>query len=268
MIELSSKALSALNELVTLQRRLLLKDSSYASGEEAELFQYRLGALLVFCGGGVMRPSSVAGLVMATAVPSRDLSSIRGLGYAGALTWVMEDVTSRCLLLHVVAFKNMASYSASDRLSYVLSPILSELLLFFWRRVRPSLRPQPSNPFVFVKPSTGRWFDVNGGDRFGALCGERGLQWGTSVRVVRHVVSTAVANATQITVQERNDISAANLHTVAIVDRYYVVPDGINRDANRIKSRTSGDFSRGLGKSTLPFIVNTLDCSDLFISIS
>ncbi len=252
MIDLSSKALNALNEMITLQRRLELNAGSYASDEEAELFQYRLGALVVFCGGGVMRPSSVAGLVMATAVPTRDLSSVRSLGYTGALTWVTEDATSRCLLLHVVAFKNMASYSALDRLCYVLSPILSELLLFFWRRIRPSLRPQPSNPFVFVKPSNGRWFDVNGGDRFGALCGERGLQWGTSVRVVRHVVSTAVANATQITMQERNDISAANLHTVAIADRYYVVPDKANRDTNTTnKSRLRGNFTGGLGKSTL-----------------
>ena len=145
------------------------------TSEEAEVFQYRLGALLVFCGGGVLRPSSVAGLAMSSAAPA-GTASVRALGYTGALSWAIEDSASHCLLMHVVTFKNMASHAVSDRIRYVLSPVVSDLLMFFWRRVRPSLRPLPNNPFVFVKPGDGRWFDVAGGDRFGALCGERGLQ--------------------------------------------------------------------------------------------
>lgn len=168
-----------------------------------------------------------------------------------------------CILIHVVTFKNMASYSASERICYVLSPVVSDLLVFFWRRVRPSLRPLPNNPFVFVKPGDGRLFEVARGDRFGALCGKRGLQWGTSVRVVRHVVSTVIANLVNVTPKARADMCAANLHTVAVADRYYVVPNESAASTNR---GLRGEFDSGLGQSMFPFVLSSLFLSLLTAS--
>ena len=248
---LSDKALETLRALQALQQRCDRDMATFVTSDEAELFQYRLGSLLVFCGGGVLRPSSVAGLVMSSNVAA-SIPSIRALGYMGALAWAIEDSASHCILIHVVTFKNMASYAVSARICYVLSSVVSDLLMFFWRRVRPSLRPLPNNPFVFVKPGDGRWFDVARGDRFGALCGERGLQWGTSVRVVRHVVSTAIADAVDVTPKTRADMCAANLHTVAVADRYYVVPT-ISATSSSEGRGLSGEFVNGLGKSTTSF---------------
>ncbi len=253
---LSAKALETLREMQALQQRVERDMTYFVTSEEAEVFQYRLGSLLVFCGGGVLRPSSVAGLVLSSASPA-GTTSVRALGYTGALSWAIEDSASHCILMHVVTFKNMASYSASERICYVLSPVVSDLLVFFWRRVRPSLRPLPNNPFVFVKPGDGRWFDVARGDRFGALCGERGLQWDTSVRVVRHVVSTAIANSVDVTPKARADMCAANLHTVAVADRYYVVPN-VSATSRSDGRGLSGEFDSGLGQSMFPFVLSSL----------
>jgi hypothetical protein len=109
---LADKALEALGEMQGLLERCERDATYFVTSEEAELFQYRLGALLVFCGGGVLRPSSVAGLVLAS--NSADgTASVRALGYTGALTWAIEEAASQCILMHVVTFKNMASYAAS-----------------------------------------------------------------------------------------------------------------------------------------------------------
>jgi hypothetical protein len=210
--------------------------------EEAELFQYRLGSLIAFTAGGVLRPSSVSGLVMAR--PDEDMkavvASIRLNGYDGALTYAVDDAASSCIHLNLLAFKNMASYGAKERLCYVLCPVVSELLRFFVRHVRSALKPSLLNRLVFVK-SNGSWFD-SCRDGFGRVCGEKGLLLGTSLRVVRHIVSSAVAGA-GLDEGVRADICAANLHTVAVANRYYVA----NAQAQARPARL-GDFERGLGQ--------------------
>jgi hypothetical protein len=238
---LSGKAIVALLHLQALAREVELC-GRVATREEAELFQYRLGALIAFCGGGVLRPSSVSGLALAD---HTTIAEIRASGYTGPLTMVSEDPGSKCFVLRIVTFKNMASYAPSERLSYVLSPLVSDLLSCFWRRLRPLLNPKAPNALVFVNPRNGLWFD-SCRDKFGSLCGVQGLAIGASIRVIRHVVSTAVAQA-NVSAGERADMCAANLHTVAVADRYYVAfPNGGSASGPSMV----GDFLRGLGQST------------------
>ncbi len=242
VLALSEKAVTALELLQSMQRQW----SGTVSLVEAERFQYRLGALILFTAGGVLRPSSVSGLVMAG--PGEDMKSvvdsIRLNGYDGALTYATNDVSCPCILLNLLAFKNMASYGAEERLCYVLCPVVSELLRFFVRHIRSALNPSPLNRLAFVK-SNGSWFD-SCRDGFGRVCGEKGLLLGTSVRVVRHIVSSAVARA-GLDEGVRADICAANLHTVAVADRYYV----LNARDQAARPSRGGHFERGLGQSML-----------------
>ena len=124
--------------------------------------------------------------------------------------------------------------------------MVSDLLRCFWQRLRPLLSPRATNPFVFVNPRNGLWFD-SCRDKFGSLCGVQGLAIGASIRVIRHVVSTAVAQA-NVSAAERADLCAANLHTVAVADRYYVASKS---GGSAFGPSMSGDFLRGLGQSTL-----------------
>lgn len=81
-----------------------------------------------------------------------------------------------------------------------------------------------------------------------------------SVRVIRHIVSTAVAQS-NASAAERADMCAANLHSVAVADRYSVVSrgDGDNHDdgagGGEAVSPGRGDSMRGLGQSALPISV-------------
>lgn len=78
---------------------------------------------------------------------------------------------------------------------------------------------------------------------FGRVCGEQGLLLGTSVR---HIVSTAVAHS-GLDDAARADICAANLHTVAVANRFYVKnAQDLHRTA---RAGRAGDFERGLGQS-------------------
>jgi len=237
---LSAKAIAALHELQEMKRQWTL------SRLEAERFQYRLGALIVCSAGGVLRPSSVSGLVMASLGEDMKaaVDSIRRGGYSGSLTYATDDGASSCILLNLLAFKNMASHDAAERLCYVLCPVVSDLLRFFHWHARPLLsNPLAGHRMTFVKPD-GSWFDSSR-DGFGRLCGEQGLVLGTSVRVVRHIISSAVVRA-GLAKEVRADICAANLHTVAVADRYYVVDAG--QAGRSVESAAGGDFERGLGK--------------------
>lgn len=75
---LSAKALEALQEVQAFQQRCKRNLGYFLTSDEAEIFQYRLGSLLVFCGG-----ASVAGLVMASD-SRRGTDSVRALGYTGS----------------------------------------------------------------------------------------------------------------------------------------------------------------------------------------
>ncbi len=243
MLALSEKAVAALETLHLMQRKW--SASTAPSRVEAERFQSRLGALILFTAGGVLRPSSVSGLVMAG--PGEDMKSvvdsIRLNGYDGALTYATDDANSPCILLDLLAFKNMASYGAAKRLCYVLCPVVSELLRFYLRHLRSALKPSPLNRLAFVKAG-GTGFD-SCRDGFGRVCGEQGLLLGTSVRVVRHIISSAVARA-GLDEGVRADICAANLHTVGVADRYYVL-----NAQDHARPSHSGDFERGLGQCML-----------------
>ncbi len=240
--------------------------------EEAGAFQLGLGGLLAITSGGVLRPSSVSGLVLVSAMDQArsTVSSVRQLGYEGALTLGIFDSSANVYTLHMLSFKNAGAYGAGDKLRYVVPPRVSALLSFFMAAVRPLLRPSDGHPFVFVKTNggdAGRWFQSSR-DGFGRLCGVNGLAVGVSIRIVRHIVSTAAVTQ-QLSLQERADIAAANLHTLDVVDRYYVAPTasaGVAHD----NSTVVGNFNRGLGLCALQTcilisIMSRINCFNKYI---
>lgn len=119
---------------------------------------------------------------------SDQVAAIRSSGYEGPLTHVSENPDSDTIVLHLLAFKNLAAREGAQRqvggFRYALPPVISRLLRFFTRTLRPLLQPTDEHPFVFVQPvgrDKGGPFNAKK-DGFGALCGyERGLNLGTSV---------------------------------------------------------------------------------------
>ncbi len=226
------------------------------SRQEAEEFQFVLGALICFTAGGVLRPSSVSGLfVLQTSEDgATQVASIRAAGYAnGALTMAIYHELSSTYILRLIAFKNQGAYLPNERLEFVLAKPVSSLLNFFVHVVRSHLSPLPSNTFAFVKHTdsrAGSWFESSR-DGFGRLCGgDGGLDLGVSVQVIRHLVSTE-AMRQRLTPLDRADIEAANLHSLEVADRYYVSPV-VRADEEGASSRHQGTgrLLRGLGKGT------------------
>ncbi len=125
------------------------------------------------------------------------VATIRAMGYEGPLTLAVMHAASQCYVLHLLAYKNMASrlemQQAIGGIRYVLCRPVSALLQFFVRTLRPLLEPKEKQPLVFVQvvgERRGACFDANK-DGFGRYCGQpNGLNIGTSVRTVRHVVTT------------------------------------------------------------------------------
>lgn len=125
------------------------------------------------------------------------VATIRESGCEGPLTMAIHHEDSGCFILHLLAFKNSRFREEQQRhnggFRYVLPPPVSRLFRFFAIALRPLLQPCPTNRMLFVQ-TTGRG---KGGpfnaqrDAFGHLCGtERGLHIGTSIRSIRHIVST------------------------------------------------------------------------------
>jgi hypothetical protein len=210
---------------------------------------------------------------------SDQVAAIRSAGYEGPLTMGATALASGdVLVLHLIAFKNLrAREEEQQRLGgyrYVLPPVVSRLVGFFAQHLRPLLAPKAANPFLFVQTKgrdKGGWMNAKR-DAFGALCGsEHGLGLGTSIRSVRHIVSTEAVRSEahalgaarvclscccrqQCSARERADIAAANLHSLAVVDRHYVDPAAWSDvSAQPAAAAAEGDFLRGLGRSA-PFL--------------
>jgi hypothetical protein len=123
--------------------------------------------------------------------------AIRTMGYEGPLTMAVMHSASQCYVLHLLAYKNMASHldeqQALGGIRYVLCRPVSALLQFFVHSLRPLLAPKEHHPFVFVQvvgERRGSWLDAKR-DGFGRYCGQpNGLNIATSVRTLRHVVTT------------------------------------------------------------------------------
>ena len=123
--------------------------------------------------------------------------AIRTRGYNGPLSVAIMHALSQCYVLRLLAFKNMqagvAAQQAIGGYRYVLCRPVSALLHFFHHTLRPILEPKDDHPFVFVQvvgQNRGNHYDAKR-DGFGRYCGQpNGLNLGTSVRTVRHVVST------------------------------------------------------------------------------
>ncbi len=123
--------------------------------------------------------------------------AIRTSGYDGPISVAIMHAVSQCYIARLLAFKNMqASVAAQQAIGgyrYVLCRPVSALLHFFQYSLRPILEPKDDQPFVFVQvvgQNRGSYYDAKR-DGFGRYCGQpNGLNLGTSVRTVRHVVST------------------------------------------------------------------------------
>lgn len=147
----------------------------------------------------IRRNSHSAFLEAAARTLSEQVEAIRSAGYEGPLTGGRSaDDGSKCLVLQLLAFKNLAAREIVQRrirgFRYVLVPeSVSGLVVFFADSLRPLLQPNANNPFLFVQ-TRGRdrqsWFDSTK-HGFGHLCGHKeGLNIGTSIRTIRHIVST------------------------------------------------------------------------------
>lgn len=126
------------------------------------------------------------------------VTALRGAGYDGPLTLATFHAPSQCYVLRLLAFKNMRAQGdvqqALGGFRCVLSRPVSTLLRFFDEVLRPLLvREEDEHPFVFIQvlgQRRGQWFDARRDD-FGRYCGEsQGLNLKTSVRTLRHVITT------------------------------------------------------------------------------
>lgn len=134
------------------------------------------------------------------------VSIIRGTCYEGPLTMAIDHEDSGSFILHLLAFKNSRFREEQQRhnggLRYVLPPPVSRLLRFFATALRPLLQPFSTNRMLFVQTTGhGKAGPFNAQrDAFGHLCGtERGLGLGTSIRSIRHIVSTEAVRSNLIT---------------------------------------------------------------------
>lgn len=246
----SERAVQLLQELEQVQADV--ERGRTMTRRDAEWFQPKLAALVSFTGGGVLRPGSVSGLFLEQrGVALQDqVAEIRAAGYEGPLTLAL--VQGDCLVLRLVAFKNQGAREDEQRrlggYRYVLPPGVSRLVLFFSQQLRAFLEPRASNAFLFVQTrgrDKGSWFNAKK-DAFGHQCGhEHGLNVGTSIRMIRHAVSTEAVQR-GLSEVKRADMAAANLHSLAVAGRYYVL--GVERPQPAAETAT-GSFINGLGLS-------------------
>jgi len=125
------------------------------------------------------------------------VGAVRARGYDGPISAAIMHAASQCYVLHLLAFKNMQANAAEQQAigghRYVLCRPVSALLLFFQQKLRPILQPKDEHPFAFVQVvghNRGSYYDAKR-DGFGRYCGQpNGLNLGTSIRTVRHIVST------------------------------------------------------------------------------
>ena len=130
-------------------------------------------------------------------------AAIRGRGYEGPLSMAFMHPVSQCYVIRLLAFKNMQSQVAAQQaiggFRYVLCRPVSALLHYFYYTLRPILGPKDEHPFVFVQvvgQDRGSYYDAKK-DGFGRYCGQpNGLNLGTSIRTVRHVVTTEAVRYT------------------------------------------------------------------------
>lgn len=197
------------------------------------------------------------------------VQAIRSSGYDGPLSMVVSDATSACSVVHLIAFKNLRAREEVQRriggFRYVLCRAVSALIRFFDQTLRPLLEPKESNKLLFVQVTgrdKGSWVDAKK-DGFGDSCGHaKGLDLGTSIRSIRHIVSTEAVRCDLILLpsvclhnricrmnipsEDRADICEANLHTMSVADKHYVHP--LVAAVAPAQHPSRGDFIRGLGK--------------------
>lgn len=210
ILVLAERAIAVLDELQSFVR-----GPQQATRQNAEWFQPKLAALVAFTGGGVLRPGSISGLFLCAFIVLRrvlaefhlvgaasssiedQVQVIRSSGYDGPLSMVVSDATSACSVVHLIAFKNLRARAEVQRriggFRYVLCRAVSALIRFFDQTLRPLLEPKESNKLLFVQVTgrdKGSWVDAKK-DGFGYSCGHaKGLDLGTSIRSIRHIVST------------------------------------------------------------------------------
>jgi hypothetical protein len=130
-------------------------------------------------------------------------AAIRSGGYDGPLSMAVMHSASQSFVIRLLAFKNMQSQVAAQQaiggFRYVLCRPVSALLHYFYNTLRPILEPKEENPLVFVQvigQDRGSYYDAKK-DGFGRYCGQpNGLNLGTSIRTIRHVVTTEAVRYT------------------------------------------------------------------------
>jgi len=154
---LSEKALIALAHLEKVAHEIS-SGAITPTRQVAEDFQPKLGALIAFTGGGVLRPGSVSSLFLRTiswslvlvmnlylildleregSNPKVTVDEIRSSGYLGPLSMVTWHKASNCFTVSLLAYKNMAAHAHDEAPPrYVISAPVSRLLLFFASTLR------------------------------------------------------------------------------------------------------------------------------------